>query len=88
MRPNRKAPHHEPMTLGNMRANGVRALAVRCWACHRTTVLAVDDYGQDVAVPAFGPRMVCSGCGAIGADARPNWAERAAVSELGGRRPA
>jgi hypothetical protein len=27
-------------------------------------------------MPAFGPRMVCTGCGMIGADARPNWRER------------
>jgi hypothetical protein len=24
----------EPMTLGNMRANGVRSLDVSCWQCH------------------------------------------------------
>jgi hypothetical protein len=24
----------EPMTLGNMRDNGVRSLAVSCWQCH------------------------------------------------------
>jgi hypothetical protein len=27
-------------------------------------------------VPTFGPRTVCTGCGMIGADARPNWRER------------
>ena len=32
--------------------------------------------GIDVPSPAFGPRMVCTGCGMIGADARPNWRER------------
>jgi hypothetical protein len=26
-----------------------------------------------VPVPMFGPRMVCTHCGIIGADARPNW---------------
>jgi hypothetical protein len=24
----------------------------------------------------FGPRMVCTKCGMVGADARPNWKER------------
>jgi hypothetical protein len=24
----------EPMTLGNMRDNGVRSLAMSCWICH------------------------------------------------------
>jgi hypothetical protein len=29
-----------------------------------------------VPVPTFGPRMVCTSCGIIGADARPNWREQ------------
>jgi hypothetical protein len=31
----------EPMTLGNMRANGVRALAVTCPKCHHEAILSV-----------------------------------------------
>jgi hypothetical protein len=62
-----------PMTLGNMRRNGVRALAVSCPACHRSVSVNVDSYPDDLPVPAFGPRMVCTGCGFIGADARPDW---------------
>ena len=65
-----------PMTLGNMRANGVRSLLVYCSACPRIVVFNVDAYPEAVPVPAFGPRMVCTGCGMIGADARPNWRER------------
>jgi hypothetical protein len=64
-----------PMTLGNMRANGVRSLIVYCGTCHRDAVFDVDRYPDAVPVPAFGPRMVCTRCGMIGADARPNWAE-------------
>jgi len=76
------------MTLGNMRRNGVRTLAVHCGGryCHHESVLDVSDYADDVPVPAFGPRTVCTRCGAIGADARPNWQERAPVS-LFGRAP-
>jgi hypothetical protein len=61
------------MTLGNMRENGVRSLAVTCGAlwCNHCGVLNVSDYTDDVAVPSFGPRMVCTVCGAIGADVRP-----------------
>jgi len=65
-----------PMTLGNMRANRVRSLAVYCIACHRSAVLDVEGYADDVPVPAFSPRMVCTRCGIIGADARPNWTEQ------------
>jgi hypothetical protein len=50
----------QPMTLGNMRANGVRSLLVYCFACHHEAVLRVEDYPDDVQVPTFGPRMVCS----------------------------
>jgi hypothetical protein len=35
-----------------------------------------DRWPVDVAVPAFGPRMVCTGCFIVGADARPNWKEQ------------
>jgi hypothetical protein len=62
-----------PMTLGNMRANGMRSLAVSCWQCHHRTILSADPWSNHVPVPSFGPRMVCTRCGIIGADARPNW---------------
>jgi hypothetical protein len=65
----------EPMTLGNMRANGVRSLDVCCWVCHHQAVLSAERWPDDVPVPTFGPRMVCTKCGIIGADARPNWKE-------------
>jgi hypothetical protein len=31
------------MTLGNIRTNGVRSLAVSCLICHHKAVLAVDE---------------------------------------------
>jgi len=40
-------------------------------------LMNVDAFDDAVAVPAFGPRMVCTGCGIVGADARPNGQERA-----------
>jgi hypothetical protein len=65
------------MTLGNMRANGVRPLTVWCFGrgCNHHSILDVSNYPDDVSVPSFGPRFRCERCGHIGADARPNWGE-------------
>ena len=41
-------------------------------------------FGEAVAVPAFDPRMVCTGCGIVGAHVRPNWQERAQRDHLTG----
>jgi hypothetical protein len=65
------------MTLGNMRANGVRSLDVSCWVCHHNAIVSAEAWPDDVSVSAFGPRMVCTVCGIIGADARANWREKA-----------
>lgn len=51
------------------------SLAVTCELCHHEAVLPVDQWGDGVPVPAFGPRMVCTSCGIVGADVRPNWRE-------------
>jgi hypothetical protein len=66
----------QPMTLGNMRQNGVRGLDVTCLHCGYHTEVNVDAWLDDVPVPSFGPRMRCTKCGHLGADARPNWNER------------
>jgi len=71
--PSRRTPPGPPMTLFNMRELGVRSLAVSCNLCHHKAVLSADDWPDTVLVRAFGPRMVCTSCGIIGADARPNW---------------
>ena len=59
------------MTLGNMRELGVRSLAVTCELCHHEAVLRADRWGDAVPVRAFRPRMVCTACVVVGADARP-----------------
>jgi hypothetical protein len=64
----------EPMDLANMRHNGVRSLAVQCHQCRHEVVTNVDHLPGGLTVPSFGPRMVCTKCGTIGADVRPNLA--------------
>ena len=68
-----------------MRENGVHSLSVTCGAlwCHHQATLDVDAFADGLAVPSFGPRMVCTVRGAIGADARPNWNEEAPTSLFG-----
>jgi hypothetical protein len=67
----------EPMDLANMRQNGVRSLDVMCHACRHQMIINVDNYAAALRVRWFGPRMVCTKCGMVGADVRPNWKERA-----------
>ena len=54
-----------PMTLGNMREQGVRGLAVYCLnhSCRHHTVINVDSYPHEIEVPSFALRMKCSKCG-------------------------
>jgi hypothetical protein len=72
----------EPMDLANMRANGVRSLDVQCHNCRHRVIVNVDHLSGDLTVPSFGPRMVCTKCGTIGADVRPNWMERPGQQSL------
>ena len=74
----------EPMTLGNMRELGVRSPDVSWWNCRHHAILNADRWPHDVSVPTFGPPMVCTGCGIIGADARPNWKEQPPRESLTG----
>jgi hypothetical protein len=61
------------MTLGNIRANGG-------WTCRAGGATSGDlergPWPDHVPVPTFGPRMVCTRCGIVGADARPHWQEQ------------
>jgi hypothetical protein len=67
-----------------MRQNGVRSLAVSCAIRHHEATLNVEAWPDHVPVPAFGPRMVCTRCGIVGADARPNWKEQVTRPSLTG----
>jgi len=43
---------------------------------------AAERWGDAVLVRAFRPRMVCTRCGIVGADARPNWLKMKASGKL------
>ena len=66
------------MTLGNMRALGVRGLLVSCLnhTCRYEIAICVDRYADNIAVPSFRLRMKCSKCGSRNVDVRPNWKEQ------------
>jgi hypothetical protein len=48
----------------------------RSVALRHEVIMNVDRLPGDLTVPSFGPKMVCTKCGTIGADVRPNWKER------------
>ena len=65
-------------------ALGVQSPNMSCRNCHHQVVLTADRWPDDVALPTFRPRMVCTGCGIVGADARPNWKEQPQRESLTG----
>jgi hypothetical protein len=65
----------ELMTLGAMRQLGVRSLAASCHKCHHEMIIEADQWLDRMQVPSFGPQILCSKCGTVGADVRPNWRE-------------
>lgn len=53
-----------------------RSLDVSCWICHHRAIMSAEPWPDSIPVPSFGRRMVCTKCGIVGADVRPNWRER------------
>ena len=49
------------MTLGNVRANGVRSLDVCCWPCHHRAILSADPWPDHVPVGCTEAIMVAHG---------------------------
>jgi hypothetical protein len=63
-----------PMTLANMRRNGVHAVIARCEACgHAADVNGVDGLAETMVVPEVGWRLRCSQCGGKTISTRPAW---------------
>jgi hypothetical protein len=64
-----------PVTLGHIRAHGCRGVLVYCesiW-CNHSAEINADWLPDDTPMRSLCPRMVCTACGLIGADVRPDW---------------
>jgi ribosomal protein S27AE len=83
------APPGRPMTLANMRANGVRMLTASCADCGRSADVNVDLLPETLTVPEAGQRLRCGSCGAKTISTRPAWhsAPRQGVPDLRRERP-
>jgi hypothetical protein len=63
------------VTLGHIRGHGCRDPLVYCAAmnCSHRGTLNADRWPDDTPIRPLGKRMVCTRCGHIGADVRPDW---------------
>ena len=68
-----------PMTLANMRENGVGSIQATCEACTHEATVDVSGLPEDVFVPDVALRLRCSGCGSKHVVTRPNWREHEAA---------
>jgi hypothetical protein len=67
----------QKITLGEMRASGVRGLLVYCgdYKCAHSVPIRGDQWPGDVRLSDLEPLFVCKVCGHRGTDMRPNLAE-------------
>jgi hypothetical protein len=75
-----------PVTMGHIRSHGCRDLLVYCvspW-CNHDAKLTLDWLPDDAALLDLDPRLVCTRCGLIGADVRPDWTPMTGTRGMGG----
>jgi hypothetical protein len=67
--------HFEAVTMGHIRSHGCRGLLVYCVSgrCHHSSAFNADWLPDETPVRSLCSRMVCTSCGLIGADVRPDW---------------
>jgi hypothetical protein len=66
--------------MGHIRSHGCRDLLVYCasiW-CNHSTKLNGDWLPDNAVLLTLDARMVCTRCGLIGADVRPDWSPHTA----------
>jgi hypothetical protein len=64
------------LTLQNMRSLGCRDLLVYCGnapRCWHSARLNADRWSDDTAIADLAPLFVCTQCGAVGAELRPDF---------------
>jgi hypothetical protein len=79
-------PTFRPVTMGHIRSHGCRDLLVYCispW-CNYDAKLNGDWLSDDTVLLDLDPRMVCTACGLIGADVRPDWTPMTGTRGMGG----
>jgi hypothetical protein len=71
----RQTETFKPVTLEHIRGHGCRDLLVYCGSgwCNHSAVMNADWLPDDVALRSLCSRMVCTACGLVGADVRPDW---------------
>lgn len=72
---NEYRPSTASVTVGHIRGHGCRDLLVFCGAidCNHSAVLSADRFPDEALIRPLGRRMVCTRCGHLGADVRPDW---------------
>jgi len=75
-----------PVTMGHIRGHGCPRLLVYCTSpwCNHSATLTLDWLPDDTALLELDPRMVCTACGLIGADVRPDWTPMTGSAGMGG----
>jgi len=77
----------QKITLGQMRASGVRGLLIYCsdFQCSHWTAISGDQWPDEIRLSDLEPRFICQACGRRGADVRPNfdWEKEARADVLG-----
>ena len=65
----------QKITLGEMRASGVRGVLVYCadYKCSHWIKINADQWPDDVRLSDLEDRFVCTACGQRGADIRPDF---------------
>jgi hypothetical protein len=72
---NGKRETFPPVTMAHVRGHGCRDLFVYCGSgrCHHSATMNGDHFPNELPVRSVCARMVCTVCGMIGADVRPDW---------------